>query len=256
MWYKNALNIGDAEGTVQCSYAVLYEDPKGEKPLFCFRRKHFELSDFVADLHRNNAGNYSFDPKWADSEDEVANYTGWGREILLGWDDNRALREPSVYATIDFPLVIAKEYSSEKLVPVRILGVALAYLKQSLMYAKLRNYSVAVNSAGEVVEMHLLGHKAGDDKWYARCASDPKLKGCKIIDKTDISPRYLKIREMLSEDRPFYVKPAAFFWHPVNDKNTRDENGNVTNEQIKALKADLDRARMLLILAGGAAVVY
>ena len=142
MFYKNALKMGTSEGTVQCTYATIYADNRGTRPLFSFQRKDWAAAPgfgfggrgMIDDLDTKNYGNmsYGFASGNAYLVDEgiVATYTGYGREGVIGWDDGKALRgESTVYTTFDFPLVVANEWSADRYVPVRLVQEAAAFLR-------------------------------------------------------------------------------------------------------------------------------
>ena len=306
MFYKNALKMGTSEGTVQCTYATIYADNRGTRPLFSFQRKDWAAAPgfgfggrgMIDDLDTKNYGNmsYGFASGGAYLVDEgiVATYTGYGREGVIGWDDGKALRgESTVYTTFDFPLVVANEWSADRYVPVRLVQEAAAYLRHTLDHAKAGTYTMVYKdeSRTEVVPLmktpqgeswkykDLGGWTLADDlaikygraKDYAyqpysvqalskkmgqqspiftqKQLDEFKDKEYVVVEWNDISPKYRELRDkILNSQSVYYVKPAAFRWHPIDIKGYQAPD-------LEPLRKEYEQARNMLILAGGAALL-
>ena len=297
MFYKNALKMGTSEGTVQCTYATIYADNRGTRPLFSFQRKDWAAAPgfgfggrgMIDDLDTKNYGNmsYGFASGNAYLVDEgiVATYTGYGREGVIGWDDGKALRgESTVYTTFDFPLVVANEWSADRYVPVRLVQEAAAFLRHTLDHAKAGTYTMVYKdeSRTEVVPLmktpsEYVGneglympadHRAIKNKktveWVytqfgVKKIVDPtftqkqldefKDKGYVVAEWNDISPKYRELRDkILNSQSVYYVKPAAFRWHPIDIKGYQAPD-------LEPLRKEYEQARNMLILAGGAALL-
>lgn len=204
MWYKAALSFGKAEGTVQCTYAIIY-DKEGNK-LFALQRKNFENRSGGMNAQQNawfqeefENGNYG----WDAANNGAMVYTGASQEGLFYWDSGSAQTEftDTGYLTIDFPLVLAKEWSGERLVPVTLLPEAVGYIKRTLQSVQTRRHR---------------------EKWIA-------------------------LAERLNEYETFYVKPAAFNWHPIDV--------SIKTEQLKKAENDLNAAKAILAAAGVATII-
>ena len=79
--------------------------------------------------------------------------------------------------------------------------------------------------------------------------------GYKIREIKDIKWQYKQIREILKQGQKVYVKPAAFRWFPVDMSHTQDAYGVDLQQSVEVSKEELERAKKLLILAGGAALL-
>ena len=125
MWYRQALAIGRAEGTIQCTYAIIY-NASGKK-LFALQRRNFE--DQVAYVESNQIRDDLI----------VVDTQTYGAEGIIAWQADARTPDGFVdtgYIRFDLPLVIANEYSQDKLVPVKLDYNAIAYIKRTLSTAK------------------------------------------------------------------------------------------------------------------------
>lgn len=298
MFYKSALNIGTSEGTVQCTYATIYADNQGARPLFSFQRKNFGASPgfgfggraMIDDLDTKNNENTSYgfaSSRLAYINDDrlVATYTGYGAEGVIGWDGGKAGRgEATAYTTFDFPLVVADEWSGDRFVPVKLVQEASAYLRHTLDHAKAGTYIVIYKDESKREILPLMRTPAGMIKekglympadqrtiekgmaieqayiqFSAKNAISPAFsqeqldefdkKGYVVMQWHDISPKYRALRDkILNSQSVYYVKPAAFNWHPID---IRGYNG----QDLEPLRKEYEQARKLLIIAGGAALL-
>lgn len=235
MRYKAALAIGHAEGTIQCTYAMIY-DKNGNK-LFALQRRNFRPD--WEEIVRLNSGNSSYDKSGSLN---IVTYTGYGGEGIIGWDTGSAQTEmtETAYITFDMPLVRAKKWSNDQLVPVTLLYDAIAYIKQTLASAKDYKMYQLCKPDGSVEKLVLDKEEA--DKWSA----DHDYENAVRIVYQKL-PRWTKISEALNDTDTFYVKPAAFDWQPVNILNTIDSDGIPIAEKVRVSKEALDRARKILI---------
>ena len=131
MRYKQALSIGKSEGTIQCTYAILFD--KSGRKLFALQRKHFE--DHIPRNYLVNEGS-DYGDFWGDNM--LIPYTGAGKEGVVLWDGGSRTTDntDTGYLTIDFPLVEAVQYSADKLVPAKLLYEAKTYLLRTITSAK------------------------------------------------------------------------------------------------------------------------
>ena len=210
MKYKQGLNIGHCEGTIQCTYAVIYSDPYGTKKLFALQRRNF-----ADKWNLDNSGNEGYDNSNPDnftlqsSQGIITTYTGFGAEGIIGWDMRGGTKGATWGAatgmiTFDMPLVLATEHSNARFVPVTLLEDAVMYIRRTLNNDNIKHYR----------------------EHWAELAS-------RIQSGTTV-----------------YVKPAAFNWQPINLINSVDKNGIPISEKVQVSKEKLDKARRALILAG------
>lgn len=269
MWYKKAMAFGDSEGTIQCTYATIY-DAQGRK-VFSLQRRNFGRKEsynsayFLTDAwlnghYQNNMGRYG-----------SLVYTGAGKEGIFYWDQGGEFSRDSMtgYVNIDFPLVYAEKWSGERLVPVKLLPVAVDFIKRSIdgiqkdklikaydifenVNGKRGNKIKTVYTLAEVFKY--LTHGTWD--WYEENINKKYWdNGQDAIDgKVIISPPYetrnpiyYNLYNRLNSTETFYIKPAAFNWHPVNVR--------IKEEKLNKLKADLDKAKALLIATGAATLI-
>ena len=205
MWYKAALGFGNSEGTIQCTYAIIY-DADGNK-LFALQRKGFEKRSGGMSTQQNawlqeENGNGNYDQDISNWGGLV--YTGSSQEGLFYWDSGSAMTDFATtgYLTIDFPLVLAKEWSGERLVPVTLLPEAVAFIKRTLT---------------------------------------------SIQGRTMKNPKWIELANRLNTTETFYVKPAAFNWHPIDIR--------VNTGRLKKAEENLNKAKALLAAAGVATIL-
>ena len=91
-----------------------------------------------------------------------------------------------------------------------------------------------------------------------------KLSG--IIEKTELRPTSLELKQILEEKQNFYVKPAAFVWEPLNHDNVAvdvtdengativDENGEplqyTLEDYVEICRKQMENAKNVLLAAG------
>lgn len=286
MKYREALAIGKADGTIQCTFAIIYD--KDGKKLFALQRKNFSSP------HKSLA-----DGK--DSAQVTASYntivvdtgTNLKSEGIIAWLADKRTPDGYVntgYVNIDFPLVMADKRSDERLVPVRLDYNAIAYIKRTLSSAKKRWMYWLFNKAEWDAYMQeyesgntnapapepvdkVISKNGGFRSKYIFDNEDRKTvldsNGKPISDEhiakdldgnvyhyervLDYDPRWLKLSQSLNDTDTYYVKPAAFRWNPIDashlDGGVYSEDPEMI-EKIKQSKARLDRAKALLLTAG------
>lgn len=262
MKYKQALSIGKSEGTIQCTYAMIY-DANGNG-VFALQRKHFEEFGEIENLAKGNGGADTYKQS---TENLIVTYTGDGAEGIISWDTGKGYREnrdtATGYITFDMPLVVASEWSGETLVPVRLLFPAIAYIKKTLASAKEiviniyykfaskedRDAAEQMLNAGDMsfesMAIDKTEHKRTGQKWY-QSEKDTVL----VAYRRGYASIWENLINNLSEDTIYYVKPAAFNWQPVDLSNCTDGKGVPCNEKVRIAKEKLDKARALLIASG------
>ena len=257
MRYKQALSIGKSEGTIQCTYAIIY-DAQGNK-VFALQRKGFE-KNWISNAQKRE-DNYN-----RSTPDIIVTYTGDGAEGIIGWDTgNGAIIGDTAtgYITFDMPLVAASEWSGETLVPVRLLFPAIEYMKRTLASAQeiaLPIYYKFASPDDKAAAEEMLNN--GDMSFEGMAVEKTELKriGQKwrkeddsvilIAYRKGYNPIWENLIDNLNEDTIYYVKPAAFSWNPVDLSNCTDKNGTPYNERVRVAKEKLDRAKALLIASG------
>lgn len=257
MRYKQALAIGKSEGTIQCTYAIIY-DKQGNK-VFALQRKGFEKNWISNAQKREDNFNKS-------TPDIIVTYTGNGAEGIIGWDTgNGSLSGDTAtgYITFDMPLVSASEWSGETLVPVRLLFPAIEYMKRTISSAQeipiAMYYKFASPEEKEAAsEMLDNGDMSFDGKAIDKTENKRIGQGwikdddsvILIAYRKGFSPIWENLMDALNEDTIYYVKPAAFNWQPVDLSNCTDADGVPYNERVRVAKEKLDRAKALLIASG------
>ena len=272
MRYKDALAIGTSEGTIQCTYAIIY-DAKGNK-LFALQRKGFEQRlDNVMDLQQGN------DSYQASTNFTSVTYTGHGAEGIVAWDDGSYLTNVETgYIVFDMPLVRAKQHSNDRLIPVTLLYDAIAYIKKTMASGKEINYWVYALYAPDGLEIEQsydqrkIGTwikqletkygtitKTNNDTTEARDITITTPDGSyRIIGKQTKgrNPRWIELANKLNDKDTFYVKPAAFNWQPINTENAIDpETGLTYSDKLKEAQKKYESAKALLIAAGATALL-
>ena len=130
MWYRDALNIGRAQGTIQCTFAVIY-DKEGKQLFALYRANLDELA--------KKYGGYA---KQSTDTKIIVDTGTFSQEGIVAWEMDRKMGDGTTvdtgYILFDLPLVIASEHSDDRLVPVRLDYNAIAYIKRTLASAKKR----------------------------------------------------------------------------------------------------------------------
>ena len=128
MWYRDALNIGRAQGIIQCTFACIYNE-KGEQLFALYRKNTGELAEKFGGYNKQS------------TYDKIIVDTGtFSQEGIVAWEIDRRLGDGTYadtgYITFDLPLVIADEHSDDRLVPVHLDYNAIAYIKRTLASVK------------------------------------------------------------------------------------------------------------------------
>lgn len=234
MWYRQALAIGKAQGTIQCTYAIIY-DKSGNK-LFALQRKNFE----------DKLYNEALDSKRRGSDvNSIVVDTHYGSEGIIAWQlDARTGGEfvDTGYIAFDLPLVIADVHSEDRLIPVRLDYNAIAYIKRTLSSAKQLNKYTITDKDGNVIE----------ERWSLNQTTKRgyEKKGYTITVTKDYHPRWLKLSQSLNDTDTFYVKPAAFDWQPIDVSHMNDGSNPEWVLRRKKAEDNLRKAKILLALAG------
>lgn len=269
MWYRQAMAFGDSEGTIQCTFATIY-DAQG-RSVFSLQRENFKLKEqyynayFQSDKwlnghYKNNLGHYG-----------SLVYTGSGAEGIFYWDQGGEFTRDSLtgYISIDFPLVYAEKWSGAKVVPVKLLQPAVDFIKRSISGIQkdklIKAYDIFVNASGKRGRLirtvytpseicNFLGLYFWSDEYQKKVAEVLNSGKDVIYDKYIVAapekrpnPIWENLHNRLNTTETFYVRPAAFNWHPVNVR--------VKEDYLDKLKSDLDKAKALLIATGAATLI-
>lgn len=231
MWYRQSLAIGRSEGIIQCTYAIIY-DANGNK-LFALQRKNFDVSENIKNFGSSN-GN-------------IAVNTGGGREGIIAWFVDKRVGDDyadTAYITFDMPLVIAKEYSQDKLVPVTLDYNAIDYIKSTLASARKVKmpivYMTLEDGSNEIIYKGNVKYMPADVREGVKSGKYKQT----VID--DYDPRWLALSKKLNDVDTFYVKPAAFDWQPTDLSNINASY----QDRVAAAKKKLDQAKALLLASG------
>lgn len=243
MWYKYAMEYGDCEGTIRCAYAMFYNE-HGQR-VFSLQRKNFDLQNMTAhhlDQHVQNDPNYLY--QWTQDSNGNAVYTGAGKQGIFYWDAGGW--QPTGYMQINFPVVVAKKWSGEPLVPVTLSYESATYIKETINKAQ-KSWKFTIWNVYDKNTLDLLY------TFYKKKYTEPYQDESKYIIQKEkgIHPLLAELKKGIDENTVFYIKPAAFVWHPIN----LDNKPIVETTEIKQKKVDLDRARMAVVLAGGLTLI-
>lgn len=274
MKYRQALEIGDSEGIIQCTYATIYE--AGGKPLFSLQRRKFEqhLDKNILDAQYSEDPNDHYD---SDRNNQFADavYTGSGKEGIIAWDYGYWLTQAETgYIDFDLPLVAASyPASSERLVPVKLLPDAVLYIEKTLLSLKPKpHYSIykkVENGEPELVaeSYGAMNEKVKEYVTYDKTTKWQAIDGYYLDITQEISPRWKRLIEKINSNSTYYIRPAAFRWFPVNTNNLehKKENWEDIDDETKArimnydsvqkAKKKLDNAKALLAAAGVATII-
>lgn len=256
MFYKYAMEYGDCEGTIRCAYAMFYNE-HGQR-VFSLQRKNFDLQNMTAhnlDLHVQNDPNYLYQwtqDQWGNAVYTGVNgkgdyYKGESKQGIFYWDAGGW--QPTGFMQINFPVVVARKWSGEPLVPVTLVEEAANYIKETINKAQ-KSWRFAIWNVYDKNTLQLL--YTSYKKKYIDQIKEYQDESKYIIQKEKgIHPLIAELKKGIDKNTVFYIKPAAFVWHPINLKN----KPIVETTEIKQKKVDLDRARMAVILAGGLTLI-
>lgn len=268
MKYKEALGIGyQAEGTIQCTFAVIYDQNK--KPLFALQRRNFE-GETPMDRYAAGEAYYKYlQNGWSESgggdhpdifdkkqsESEVFVYTGYGREGIIAWQDHdynfKYEGAAKGLITFDMPLVVVDEYSDKKLVPAKLLYPAVEYIKKTLASSKNKTKYILWEKDPKTGESRKLGEQytkpdftdqealielkkkyEHDPIKLTETLNNPPQKEnfYYTIDSKGLYPYWQDLYDLINEDDVVYVKPAAFRWEVTKLRQFAGDTTQV-NEQ-------------------------
>lgn len=291
MKYKEALGLGyQAEGTIQCTFAVIYDQNK--KPLFALQRRNFQ-GETPFDMFAAGEAYYKYlQNGWSESdggdhpdifdgqksEHEIFVYTGYGREGIIAWQDHdydfKYEGAAKGLITFDMPLVAVDEYSDEKLVPAKLLYPAVEYIKKTLTSCKKKTKYIIWEKNPETGETRKLGeqytepdftdYEALKKQGLIDSLKDPPQKEnlYYTIDSKGLYPYWQDLYDRINEDDVVYVKPAAFRWEitklrqgvdVVNEETPTDSwlyQKKVAYEKMMQAKAKYDRMKIIASAAG------
>lgn len=255
MKYKQALQIGtQAEGTIQCTYAVIYDNNK--KPLFALQRRCFESQKAYYRYMQEDAHDYFDSQKFSDV---ILVYTGDGKEGILAWQDRgdggNLENAPTGLLDFDLPLVAVTGYSDQTYVPAKLLSPAVAYIKKTIASAQHRNKYILWEIDEETEEQRKLGEQwtmPNIDK-----LNKTAQKGKKIdytIETKHLAAKWEDLLARINADDVVYVKPAAFRWEVTKLKQNPDtEESRELREaktRMEIAKQKYDAAKAVLVAAG------
>lgn len=241
MTYQEALNTSTmAEGTIKCTYAQIFD-------------KNGELLYTIQAVSPK---------KWMEKlYDEYGTFTGVEEERLLNFIE-------ATDSGFDYSLQVALvkvegEPSTSKLVPCTLLYDTYVYLQNAILASKKiaythkeitllydKNYPRPVYTEKQGVKVEWLEvenlaqylKKKAVTKYQGIPCLEPKI----VIDGYDYKPKYKKLNELMQKhilnpsSNMFYIKPAAFDWHPLGDADT---------QATEPRKKKLSNSKLLLLAA-------
>lgn len=257
MWYREALAIGRAQGTIQCTYAIIY-DQDGKK-LFALQRLN-PASQKAADIMTRNGGKES-DPDSRSVETWNLDLvdTSFGQEGIIAWQQDVRTenldRVDTGYIVFDLPLVIAEEHSNDRLVPVRLDANAVLYIQNTLWATKTyTGYELYTKDLSRVID----SGKSNPNYWGKTYTKDgvmyvdTKRNGTCIVQALlDYrKPHWAELIRRLNADEVFYVKPAAFDWQPIDVSHMNNGSNPEWVRRKDEAYAKLQKSKKMLMLAG------
>lgn len=235
MRYRDALAIGTSEGTIQCTYAILYGEEEYSKKmgrkvhrhLFSLQRKidgfnylpvatnwfdsqysEGQMRDLSSD-NTQTATNIEYDPSRGYQGSGYV-YTGDGKEGIFRWgvssnrfDEDKTDEMATGLIGFDLPIVKVTEYSEEKYVPAELLPDARLYILKTMEAARVL-----------------------DKRWEEM------------------------YKRILNYNGTVYVKPAAFNWQPVEVRNSANRSA-----MIEQARKEMEQAKAVLIAAGASNIL-
>lgn len=274
MKYKEALGLGyQAEGTIQCTFAVIYDQNK--KPLFALQRRNFQ-GETPFDMFAAGEAYYKYlQNGWSESDGgdhpnifdgqqsdgEIFVYTGYGREGIIAWQDHDYNFKYDGAAakgliTFDMPLVVVDQYSSDTLVPAKLLYPAVEYIKKTLASCKNKTKYVLWEKDPKTGETRKLGEQYEypndfeDENHYI------------TLNSKGLYPYWQDLYDRINANDVVYIKPAAFRWEvtklrqgvdAVNNETPTDSwlyQKKVAYDKMMQAKAKYDRMKLIAGAAG------
>ena len=240
MTYQEALNTSTiAEGTIKCTYAQIFD----EEGKLLFTIQAVSPKKWVEKLF-----------------DEYGAFTGVEEERLRNYIE-------ATDSGFDYSLQVALvkvegEPSINRLVPCKLLYDSYVYLQNAILASKKiaythkeitllydKNYPRPAYTEKQGVKVEWLEvenlAKYLKKKAVSKYQGIPCLKTKIVIDGYDYKPKYKKLNDLMQKhllepSSNFYIKPAAFDWHPLDDTDT---------QAIDASEKKLSNSKLLLLAA-------
>lgn len=235
MKYKEALSIAPSQGVIQCTYATIH-DEQGNR---LFSLQNVKASEKMT-LLRGDTRSF-----WV----ELSNKIYWDANASGGLTAGDADVRGGI--TIKIPLVIAYEYSKDRLVPVRLTEEARNLIAESLLTLKTDKYSIYLyeNGLREEDKKLIQTTYTKPTQWQLEQISK-KNNGLKVTYTTEkaLAPKYEKLMQVMKNNEIVYVKPAAFDWSNTSLSFSREKD---LDTAIAQAKKKMDAAKALL---AGAAI--
>lgn len=256
MRYKEALNIGtQCAGIVQCTYATIYNSQG--RALFSLQNKDARYDGYVytnADKE-NHSVVYQVSDELYFAEQLISS------QGYIQDNHGTALAEGAnafINKALQLPIVVATEYSPERLVPAMLTEQAVDFLKRACERIRGHVYIIYLSSSPNEVK---------DPKEFARQYTKPTDKqlrqisvanqNCKVYYEIQpsIAKKYLDLISILESGEEVYVKPAAFCWIPTEIKAVDDITGLQLRQELEAAKKKYEQARTLLFGAAATNII-
>lgn len=262
--YREALAIGTkADGATKCTFATIYADPDGKQPLFSLQRDKTNYNWLYK--NKNRLG-FDLDPETGEWIAYDATASAWWLGYGIYFDNDHdetwdGTLKGNLYE-IDIPIVRVDEIADTKCVPATLLPEAIDLIKKSIQHLNRKTYYIvyAVAKPGTPGYPNtIIAHEGFSPKKF----EDNNNVHYEHTTELRVSPKYQKLLEVLDNSEKIYIKPDAFVWEPLDARNATitiaDENGQeisvLLDDYITDKKAAFEKARKMLILAGGAALL-
>jgi hypothetical protein len=265
MKYREALQVGtEAEGTIQCTYATIYD--KDGHALFSLQRKRFQDTEVYREMVMKYGQNYEGEYEGNTTFTDNYVYTGDGKEGIILWTTGRlttggdggANTAPKAIIDFDVPLVVVDRYSADRLVPCKLLYPTVEYLRKTVQSSKkFTKYVIyKVNADGT----------RGKNVQEQYNMPDLDVLAAQHCDyeaiPLSLGKTWSDLLKHLNSNDTVYVKPAAFRWFitqvRVNAVSPEDaaKNGGLATDpdstlgRLEAARKKLEQAKKILVAAG------
>ena len=256
MDYREALHIGSkAEGVIKCTFARLYDRPVSKEEqnfryLFSLQRKDAaEVVTYGPDANGDGIPDYITKTGRKEQHD------------VIEFDPRFQDKDGTIY--YDFPVVVADGLADGVVVPAHLTPEAIEILKYAISKMKVRKwtvYRVWENTSNYLEKEKAMQSTYSYSNDWERSWRDKDTDSYHHEVRSEIvtNPRFERIIKIIESGEPFYIKPAAFEWYPLDVNNAtiieKGENGEEyelnLDDAIAAAEERLNKAKAILIAAG------
>lgn len=252
MKYREAFAIGSVcDGMIKCTFATIYDE--SGMGLFSLQRKDTEKGITWK-------GGYSDNSTWNDA---IIYQAQPNLYFVDSGHGGASSGDAKIRGAIgfDMPLVQITEISSRRLVPAKLTEEAIEIIIKACTDVKVTKFNVwriydsdkykALGKERKLMEEVYYMPQSKRDYWKQ---SDTEDYHHEIESERVISPKYVRLAEVLQNRETVYIKPDAFEWNPTDTRNASvvGPNGKAVNleDKLAAAKKKVETAKALLVGAG------